>query len=320
MTPKENLLRTVNFDDPEYIPYGLESVRTFWHRDAQFFFGNGDSDAVAWTDIWGVDWKRGDVNAPESFHPVNQPLKSMDDFDSFPFPDPNDPELFAAVHEEIINLNRDKNNNLLILSNPGCMFTRAWLLRGMENFLADMLLDPESAEKLLDKIFEYQEVIVNRELEYKPDFIYFGDDAGTNTSLMIRPELWRSMIKTRLGKLIKMCRDKGCYVIMHCCGHIGEIIDDIIEMGVNILNPVQASANDFELLKEKTRGKLVLYGGMDCDLLMRGTPDEVRANANRVMNILGDGGGYIANPDQSLPFPKENIDMLRETVELRKRL
>jgi uroporphyrinogen decarboxylase len=98
-----------------------------------------------------------------------------------------------------------------------------------------------------------------------------------------------------------------------------EIVDDIIEMGVNILNPVQASANDFVLLKEKARGRLVLYGGMDCDLLMRGTPDEVRANAKRVMKILGNGGGYIANPDQLLPFPKENINMLRETVELAKK-
>jgi len=312
MTSKENLLRLLKFQDPDHIPYGLEGVRTFWHRDARFFFGNGVPGAVAWTDAWGVDWKLGDVNAEESFHPITFPLESLDGIERFSFPDPFDHGLFADIQQDIENVDRDKC--LLMLSNPGCLFNRAWLLRGMENFLVDMLLDPEKAEALLDRILAYQEAIVIRELSYKPDIVYFGDDAGTTKALIMHPDLWRRMIKPRLAKLIGMCREAGCFVILHSCGRIGDIVGDIIEMGVNVLNPVQATANDLSALKEKARGKLTLFGGMDADLLVRGTPAQVRDMASHVLGILGDGGGYISGPDQSLPFPRANIDALRETV------
>ena len=148
MTLKENMLQLLKFQNPDHIPYGLEAVRTFWHRDARFFFGNGVPGAVAWTDAWGVDWKLGDVNATESFHPVTFPLESLDDIDRFAFPDPLDPGLFADIQQDIEAVDRDEY--LLMLSNPGCLFNRAWLLRGMENFLVDMLLEPEMSEVLLD--------------------------------------------------------------------------------------------------------------------------------------------------------------------------
>ncbi|MDR0495848.1 MAG: hypothetical protein LBG95_09520 [Treponema sp.] len=316
MTQKENMLRLLKGDKPDYVPYGLESVRTFWHRDARFYFGNGDPSALEWTDIWGVDWKLGDPNASESFYPVTHPLEkleSLDDLGSFSFPDPCESGVFAEVRPEIEKLDRDEN--LLMLSNPGCLFTRAWLLRGMENFLMDMLLEPEGAEALLDRILAYQEAILAQELSFKPDIVYFGDDVGTTSALMMNPELWRRMIKPRWAKLVRACREAGCFVLLHSCGKIEDIIGDIIEIGVNMLNPLQASANNLDFLKSKARGKLTLYGGMDSDLLVRGSVDEVKNLASRVLKTLGEGGGYIANPDQSLPFPQENIDALRETVQ-----
>jgi len=312
VTPKENILRLLKGDNPEYIPYGLESVRTFWHRDARFFFGNGDPTAVEWTDIWGVDWRLGDPSAAESFYPVTHPLESLCDLDRFPFPDPYDPGLFAEIRPEIEKVNRDES--LLMLSNPGCLFTRAWLLLGMENFLSDMLLEPDGAEALLDRILAYQQAVLEQELSFRPDIVYFGDDVGTTKALMIRPDLWRSMVKPRLAKLTRMCREAGCYTILHSCGKIEDIIDDVIEIGVDILNPVQATANDLVLLKSKARGKLTLYGGMDAGLLVQGTPNEVQCHASRTLRILGDGGGYIAGPDQLLPFSPNNIAALQETV------
>jgi uroporphyrinogen decarboxylase len=318
MHPKENLLRLLNGDNPAYIPYGLENVRTFWHRDAKFFFGNGDPNATEWTDIWGVDWRLGDINAFETFHPVSVPIKDISSLEFYAFPDPHDPDIFAEIDPLIKQV--DRSENLLMLSNPGCFFTRAWLLRGMEDFLMDMLAEPERAEWLLDKILDYQIAIVQKQLTYKPDIVYFGDDMGTQRALIMRPDLFRRMLKPRLAKLTGMCRDAGCYVMLHTCGHIIDIIDDIIEIGVNILNPVQASANDLTSLKSKTHGRLTLYGGMDAGLLATGTQEEVKENAERVLEILGSGGGYIANPDQLLPFPKDNIDALRETVAQKGRL
>jgi len=248
------------------------------------------------------------VNAEETFHPVGFPLKDLNDIISFDFPDPDDPELFAEVEKQIADT--DRENNLIMLSNPGCLFTRAWLLRGMENFLVDMLAEPDKAGELFDIIFKYQKTIVERELKFKPDIVYFGDDAGTTKALMIDPQLWRKMIKPRLAELVGMCRESGCFVMFHCCG----CIQDIIEIGVNILNPVQASANDLSFLKEMSRNKLTLYGGIDSDIIMRGTPDEVGTLTEKTTKILGESGGYIAFSDQSLPFPKKNIETVRETV------
>jgi uroporphyrinogen decarboxylase len=318
MAQKDNLLRILNRDNPDYIPYGLEGVRVFWHRDARFFFGNGDPDAIEWTDAWGVDWKLGDAGAKESFYPVSQPLDCLSRAVDYPFPDPCEPGVFDGIRPEILGV--DRSRYLLMLSNPGCLFNRAWLLRGMENFLADMLLDPEGAEKLLDIVLAYQEAILAQQLSFKPDIVYFGDDYGTTRALLMHPDLWRRMIKPRLAKLTRKCRAAGCFVMLHSCGYIGDIVDDFIEIGVNILNPVQASANDLARLRAKTRGKLILYGGMDSDLLVRGTPDEVSALAGSVLRILGGEGEYIAHPDQSLPFPDENIAALRKTVEREGRL
>ena len=167
---------------------------------------------------------------------------------------------------------------------------------------------------LLDIICAYQEAIVARQIKLKPDIVYFGDDAGTNNALMIRPDLWRRMIKPRLQKLMNMCLNAGIIVYFHCCGHIEDIVCDFIEMGVKILNPVQASANNLPLIKEKTRGKITLYGGIDSDKIMRLAPDEVAALTRETLRILGDGGGYIAGPDQLLPFPKENLEAIKNTV------
>jgi uroporphyrinogen decarboxylase len=312
ITPKENMLRVINHDNPEYIPYELESIRAFSHRDARFYGGNGNPGAIAWTDAWGTDWKLGDVNAVESFHPVSFPLKDLGDLGGFPFPNPSDPELFDDIQPRIMEM--DRESELLELGNPGCMFTRAWLLRGMENFLSDMLLDPAGAEALLDAIYDYQDAIVTRQLLYKPDMVYFGDDAGTTTALIMDPRLWRRMIKPRLAALMQKCRDAGAMVFMHCCGHIEDIVDDFVEMGVKIMNPVQASANDLKLIKDKTRGKIALMGGIDSDFIMRRSPGEVAELTRNTMRLLGEGGGYIAAPDQQLPFPEENIRAIKDTV------
>jgi uroporphyrinogen decarboxylase len=313
MSPKENLLRLLRFDNPAYIPYGLESVRPFWHRDAKFFFGNGDPNAQEWTDIWGVYWKLGTPGASETFYPVTRPLADWDALDTYTFPDPYDPAVFAQIRPLIEQLNRD--THLLMLSNPGFLFTRAWLLRGMENFLMDMVSEPQRAEDLLDRILYYQEGILTQQLAFNPDIVYFGDDVGTNLALMIRPALWREMLKPRLAKLVKRCRNAGAFVILHTCGKIEAILEDIIEVGVNVLNPVQAGVNDFRLLKKISQGRLTLFGGVDSGALVTSTPEEVRVLGKQVIGILGRGGGYIMNPDQLLPFPEENIQALREVHE-----
>ena len=312
LSPKENMIRLIKFQDPEYIPYNLESVKVFKHRDARFFEGNGDPNIQKWTDAWGVRFALADNNFNESGYPVSHPLESLDQLENFNFPDPFAPELFTEAAKQIETV--DRREYLVMFSNPGFLFVRSWLLHGMEETFINMLTEPEQYEVLLDKISDYQMTIIKRTLELKPDIILFGDDVATTKALMMAPALWRSMIKTRLKKIIDVCKDSGCIVAMHCCGCVEEIIDDIMEIGVDILNPIQAGANNQSFIKKKAKDKLTLYGGIDAHTVVTGDTDTVAELTRNALRVLGAGGGYIAYTDHDLPFPKENIETIKAVV------
>jgi len=311
LTPKENLLRTIRFQDAERVPFGLESAKFFFHRDSTFFWSGSDPAAREWTDAWGVRYKYADAQACHAY-PVSHPLESWEQFENFPFPDPSDPALFAEAARQIKEV--DRKNHLIHFNNAAFIFVRTWLLRGMENALTDMLENPALYEALLEKIFTYQETIVKNTMAFKPDIMQFGDDAGTTTALMMNPALWRKWIKPRLKKNFDICKNAGCIVVFHCCGRIEEILDDIIEIGVDVLNPLQAGANDLVAVKKKASGKLALYGGIDAHTVATAAPQTVAELTRQVLGILGEGGGYIAFPDQSLPFPPENVEAMKRVI------
>ena len=309
ITPRENLLRTIRFQDADYIPFGMESVLEFYHRDARFYSGNGDPLADAWTDAWGTRFVR---DANRESYPVYHPLESLEHVERFLFPDPFDPELFVEAANRVGAV--DRTQHLILFNNPGFMFVRSWLLRGMENALVDMLEEPVLYETLLDNIFAYQETIVKRTVALKPDIVQFGDDAGTTKALMMNPALWRSMIKPRLKKLFDICKNAGILVCFHCCGRVEDILDDILEIGADILNPLQAGANDLAAVKRKTAGKLALYGGIDSHTVMTANAQTVARLTEQVLGILAEGGGYIAHPDQGMRYPVENMEAIRDVV------
>ena len=306
---KENLLRTIRFEDTNHIPFGMESVIDFYHRDARFYSGNGDPHIDEWTDAWGTRFMR---DANRESYPVFHPLASLEDLETFPFPDPSDPALFAEAEEKIKAVDREQH--LILFNNPGFLFVRSWLLRGMENTLVDMLTEPELYEALLDKIFTYQETIVKRTVAFNPDIVQFGDDAGTTKALMMNPALWQGMVKPRLKKLFAICKNAGILVCFHCCGHVESILDDIMEIGVDILNPLQAGANDLAAVKRKAAGRLALYGGIDSHTVMTADAHTVAELTRSVLKILAEGGGYIAHPDQSMRYPAENMEAIRAEV------
>lgn len=101
---------------------------------------------------------------------------------------------------------------------------------------------------------------------------------------------------------------------MHCCGCIMEIIDDIIDLGIDILNPIQAKANDLPKLRQKTEDKVALYGGIDAHTVATGTPVQITEITRETLYLLAQNGGYIAAADQGLPFPQENIEAMRRAV------
>jgi uroporphyrinogen decarboxylase len=312
LTPKENLLQVIKHQSPEYVPFDLESVVEVSHMDSKFFSQNGNPDLMEWQDAWGVDFKLGDPNDHLSGYPIGHPLTSFDVMKSFKWPDPGKADLMDEVKEIISN--NDREVTLFMGRSPAVLFVRSWLLMGMNELLMNMILDEAKVEELLDKILAYQLKIVERYIDCGVDILHFGDDAGTTAALMMNPDIWRRLIKPRLKTIFDLCKKTNKFVYFHCCGNIMEIIDDIIEIGADILNPIQAGANNLEFIRAKTAGKVVLHGGIDTHTVYTADFKTIAELTEKSLALLAKEGDYIAYADQNLVFPSKNIEVMKKVV------
>ncbi len=312
LSGKENILRVFRHEIPERVPFQLEGILTLFHRDALFYQHNGNPELDEWVDAWGVRFRVSDESNEDSAYPVTHPLESLDDLAGFTFPDPREPDLLDDIRCQLDLVCRDEY--LLAGMNPALMFVRAWLLLGMNELLMATELGPGKLEVLLDRIADYQVEIAHRYLELGIDIAHMGDDIGTTKALFMRPEVWRKLIKPRLRRVIDVYKQGGCLIYLHSCGRIMDLVDDFIELGVDILNPLQADANDLAEIRRKTKGRMSLHGGISCDTIMRGSTEEIAAVTLATMRLLGAEGEYIADADQGLPFPPENIGAVEKTV------
>jgi uroporphyrinogen decarboxylase len=213
-------------------------------------------------------------------------------------------------------------NNLFVwLQVLGC-FDIARFIRGTEKFLLDLAMEPEKAEILLDKVNDiaiavFQEFITR--VKGKIDGVFVGDDFGTQQGLLISPEMWRKYVKPRYLKLISVIKSHGIKYCHHSCGGIRPIIQDLIEIGVDVLHPIQplAAGMNPEELSEEFGRKLTFYGGIDEQrTLPAGTPEDVRTEVRERINSLGKYGGYIVSPSHAFQpdTPLENVISVYEEV------
>ena len=142
------------------------------------------------------------------------------------------------------------------------------------------------------------------------DGVNFSEDLGHQGGLMVSPRLFREFFVPEYRRCFVPLVKEGKMIDFHSCGRVQDVVEDLASLGVAILNPVQARANDLALMKKKSLGKIALQGGIDSHLLMLGPVTKIEEEVERVMTILAPGGGYIVGPDQSMPFPPENIEAL----------
>nr|MDD6336089.1 uroporphyrinogen decarboxylase family protein [bacterium] len=190
------------------------------------------------------------------------------------------------------------------------LFERAWTLRGMENFLADMLLEPDFTDELLDAICQRNLKIVDIALQHPLDGFHFGDDWGQQKGLIMGPKLWRRFIGPRMARLYGRVRQAGLFVSQHSCGDISEIFPDLIDMCLQCYQTFQSEIYDAAAFKQAYGSRLAIWGGLSTQhVLPHGTPAQVQAEARRLIATLGQGGGYIAAPTHAMPYdiPVENI-------------
>ena len=274
-----------------------------------------DVEEGIYQDMWGIHWQYM-LDAYSVHHSPLRTAKTAADIENHPWPDTDHPDLFTGLEERAKALYENTDYILVADSIKGGLLTKALQIRGYEFFFADMANNIPFAEALLDKLLDvYKEFWGNFLKRVGPyvETVYFTDDIGGQSSLMISPSTFRTLIKPRLASLIdhiKSCADvKFMY---HTDGTITPVLDDIVEMGVDILNPIQTSAMNMDTaaLKEQYHGKLCFHGAIDVQqMLPFSSPEEVRYDVAKRLYDLGRGGGYIFAPCHNIgsDVPVENV-------------
>jgi uroporphyrinogen-III decarboxylase len=177
------------------------------------------------------------------------------------------------------------------------VFEKAYNMRGLYDLLLDFYRNPKAVRKLFEKIAWYRIEQAKVIADMGIDIFYTGSDYGTKTGLMTDPELWRNLIKPYEKRIIDIPRSKGIPVFVHSCGNIGAILEDLVEIGVDIINPVQPRALDPVYVKEQFGDPLCLFGTIDVqDTLPFGTPQDVADEVKKRILNLASGGGLILAP------------------------
>ena len=260
-------------------------------------------------DEFGVVWNR--TGADKDIGVIDNILIPEADMGAYTFP-VVDTERIDTLYRDFANTESDCFKLGMI---GFSMFERAWTLRGMENFLMDMLAEPDFAHALLDKICDYNMQILDIALKYDIDGFYFGDDWGQQQGMIMGPKLWREFIKPRMARMYARVKQAGKFVFQHSCGDIREILGDVAEIGLDVYQTFQSEIYDFETVKAEYGDKLTFWGGIGTQsVLAHGTADEVEAAAKHAMAVMGKNGGYIAAPTHAVPqdVPPQNIMRLIE--------
>lgn len=282
------------------------------HSDCFDSWGGGQME------ITPGDWFPG-------IHPLSE-ANTLDDLDAYTgWPDMDDPSRVAHVKEQAARLAAE--NQYAIMATPWLLFPfeRAHAMQGMDVFLMNMAGNPDFAHALLERIAGYCKQLMGHfldELGDNVDIIKIGDDLGIQTGLMISPKMYRDFLKPVHADFIEFIKARTkAKVLFHSCGDVAPLIPDFIDIGVDILNPIQTSTgsiSDLSALKKQFGKNIVFCGAIDSHrVLPYGSVEDVRAEVKRVMEILGPGGGYMLGAVHTVmnDVPPENVLAMVDAVE-----
>ncbi|GHU64903.1 hypothetical protein FACS189447_02810 [Spirochaetia bacterium] len=198
------------------------------------------------------------------------------------------------------------------------LWEKAKVARGIENFLTDLAGSPEWAQALVDRMTEKNIVMLENFLTAPEiDGMLLGTDWGTQRDLFISPDCFRTIFKSGEKKQYELIKSYGKKVFVHSCGNILRIMEDLAELGVDCLNPVQPECMDLEFLKKEYGSRLSYYGGISTQkTLPYGTSADVRTETSRVTELMSQNGGYIISPSQHIQIDVsyENLRALIDTA------
>jgi uroporphyrinogen decarboxylase len=325
MNDREWILRTIDRREPVPVPYNFSFSPPALRR-VQEHYGADIEEAIALPirmtgcksikplyadpsqfgptarDEFGVVWSTTPIDRGS---PIGPCLREST-LAGYTFPDPA-----AAYRFEDIGAWCRLHEGHFRLIWIGDLWERATFMRGMQDILMDVAAEPTFVEALLHGLTDYilrtMEILFAR---FDFEAVSLSDDYGMQQSLVMSPEDWRKLLKPQVAKIYALAKRHGKIVMHHSCGHIVPIIGDMIDIGLDILHPIQPEAMDCAMLKRRFGMDLTLCGGISTQqLLVHGTAAQVREEVRRLKDVLGKGGGYILEPGITIQddVPLENL-------------
>ena len=273
-----------------------------------------------YTDEWGIGWKQCEYTTrygKGSYTEISShPLAHDDALETYRPPDPNRPELYQDAAR---TLQAFKQEYWIVGVTVTTIFECAWALRGLEQLMMDFAFNPEIAERILEIPYQFHLAAAKKLVQMGVDMIWVGDDVGTQSAMMISPQCWRRFLKPRMATFISEIKalNPQLKVAYHSDGMIAPIIPELVEIGVDILNPIQPACMDPAQIKRQFGHRLCFWGSIDEQhTLPFGTPADVQREILERLNTIGKNGGLILAPTHhvQLDTPLENFWAMHKTI------
>ena len=282
---KEDDLGVVLGNDMVKVSSGLENSY-YMNEDPTYVCPYG----ITWKNAWNETGRYSEIHG----HPLAGDTSKLKDYK---IPDPTkDFKVLENVKNAVEKYGKEK----WIIGSCQCtIFEASWYLRGLDTFMMDMALDEDYTNELMDKVMEYPHKMGMQFVDAGVDMIWLGDDVATQLNMMISPDMWREYLKPRYAKMFAdfKARNKNVKLCYHSCGNLQSIVPDLIEIGLDVLNPIQPLAMEPTEFKKKFGDNLTMYGTLDVQKIMPfGTPSDVDKEVKRLVDGCGQGGGFILSP------------------------
>ena len=318
MTERQLFLETVRFGKPERVLTGVPAYTLGYVGVNHQGYGDRDMPDAhdrpvgsVWTDIWGTVWHKeypGVMGFPKGY-----PLDDPKNMDGYEWPSPDDERLISKIFE-MKNQYANEGDKVLAGSHRDTLWEKSYMLVGMENMMDYFFSDPGYVKEILRRIMDFQMGIARHYVDAGIEIAMLGDDLGTQRSLLLSPDIVNTFLVPEYRRLFYFYRERGVFISFHSCGHIEPLLETFIGLGVDILNPLQVTANSLENVIKTTQNRMALAGGVSTKLIMEGPVDKIRETVKDTIRLLGANGGYFCGPDQGMPFPEEHYNAYKDAV------
>ncbi len=321
MNSRERVLMSINHEEPDrvpvcatFVPETEAKLREKYKTDGDLgvFLGNDMvkissglensyyfNDEAEYICPYGITWKNTHNETGHFSEIYKHPLRGLDEAEILKYELP-DPAKSLDVIEKTKKAIEEYGKEKWIIGSCQCsVFEAAWYLRGMEDFIMDLAMDEDYTEAYLDKLMQYPLEMGRKFIDLGVDMVWLGDDIATQTGMMMSPTLWRKFFKPRMAGMFADFKKRNpaiklCY---HSCGNLEAVVDDFVEIGLDVLNPIQPMAMEPSAFKKRFGNNITMYGAKDIQQIMPfGSPEDVRETVRNLIEGCASGGGFILSP------------------------